>query len=69
MSDFREGIKMTNKEMFIQFLSKTGVKYSENNNVIYIEDHIDDSPGRYGASLEVIFNDDESLKMFSPLGE
>lgn len=55
--------------MFIQFLSKTGVKYSENNNVIYIEDHIDDSPGRYGASLEVIFNDDESLKMFSPWGE
>lgn len=60
---------MTNKEMFIQFLSKTGVKYSENNNVIYIEDHIDDSSDRYGASLEVMFNDDGSLKMFSPWGE
>lgn len=60
---------MTDKEMFLDLLQKFNVKYSERKNVIYIEDHIDDDPERYGASLDVIFNDDESFKMFSPYGE
>lgn len=60
---------MTDKEMFIDLLSKLNVKYCEGEGTIYIESHIDDSPGRYGASLDIVFNDDESLKYFSPYGE
>ncbi len=60
---------MTDKEKFKNFLSGLNVKYKETQNVIYIEDHIDDDPGRYGASLDILFNDDESFKVFSPWGE
>lgn len=60
---------MTDKEKFKTFLSELNVMFKESQNVIYIEDHIDEEPGRYGASLDILFNDDESFKAFSPWGE
>lgn len=60
---------MTDKEMFKDFLSKLNVKYSEWGNNIHIDDHVDDNPDRYGASLDIVFDDNEKLKMFSPWGE
>ena len=60
---------MTDKEKFKSFFDKLDIKYSERRqNIIFVEDHIDDE-GRYGASLDIYFNDDGSFKMFSPWGE
>ena len=60
---------MTDKEKIKLLLAELNIRYKENKDIIYIEDHIDDSPGRYGASLELLFNDDGSFNVFSPWGE
>lgn len=60
---------MTDKEMFKDFLSRLNVNYSEWENNIHIDDHVDNDPDRYGACLYIVFDDNEKFKMFSPWGE
>ena len=61
--------KLTDKEKFKSFFDELNIRYDERQNIIFIKDHIDDDPERYGASLDLLFNEDGSFKMFSPWGE
>ena len=63
-----EDDKLTDKEKFKSFFDELNIRYDERQNIIFIEDHIE-YEGRYGASLDLLFNEDGSFKMFSPWGE